>query len=204
MRGDMGRERRDAGFSLIELLVVVGLIVIMAAVAIPRINAYLAVYKVRGAAASVASEMNVARNKAITKNVNHGVVFVVRSPTTYQYVIEDLPSQSGARRSVAAPVAEPTLFGAIQELPIGITFSDDCTGFDGSARDPGFRFNRMGAWCDPGSNVGTCPALPTGTAATPFLVSNTTSGAVVCVKQTSTGLKKKISVGTGGRVVAER
>ena len=49
---------------MIELLVVVGLIVVMAAVGLPNLIGYMRQAKVRGAMQQVAGEMQTARNKA--------------------------------------------------------------------------------------------------------------------------------------------
>lgn len=195
----MGRDRRNSGFTLIELLVVVAIISIMAAVSLPMINNYLKNYKMRAAASAIANEINVARGKAISKNVNRGVVFVVLNPNQYQYYIEDLPSQSGARKVLADADA---IKGPVNELPQGIVFGTNCTGFDTGEVDAGFRFNRLGAWCNPTSNNAACPAL-TGVPGNPALVSNVSSGAVICLNQPATNLKRWIKVGTGGRVMAE-
>src|SRR2546427_9357490 len=90
--GPMSADRRDAGFSLVELLIVVAIIVIMAAIALPNIGQYLRNYRIKAATQQVAGEIQSARMKAISKNVNLGVVFaIVGGPerNQYRYVIED-------------------------------------------------------------------------------------------------------------------
>jgi type IV fimbrial biogenesis protein FimT len=69
--------RPDRGFSLVELLIVVAIVLIMAAVALPNIGQYVRNYKIKGAAQEVAGELQAARSKAVMTNTNGGVSFVV-------------------------------------------------------------------------------------------------------------------------------
>jgi len=75
---------RSPGFSLVELLIVLGIIGAMAAVALPSVARYVRNFRIKGATQQVAMEINVARSKAITKNVNLRVVFAVVNDTQYR------------------------------------------------------------------------------------------------------------------------
>lgn len=186
----------QAGFTLIELLVVVAIIAIGAAIALPAIADYIKNYKINGAAQQVAGEINHARNLAIGKNVNLGVVFMTLSPTTYQYVIEDdmnVPpaySTYGARPALTALAADANQAGAVRSLPDLIQFSTP------APNDSGFRFNRLGSWCDPGSSTLCGPDLGAGQ----NFVVNGVNGATMQIRETTTGLTRTISVSNGGRV----
>ena len=207
-------KRMSAGFTLLELLVVTAIIAVMTAVSIPQISRYFRNYKIRNAVQAVGGEISAARNKAIMKNVNWGVVFLIENdsigrPTRYQYMIED--DQTPPRAStpmlpgaVIPPGSDPlkqAQLGPLRELPEGIVFGTACSGF--VPTDKGFRFSRMGAWCDPGT--APCSAFaPPAPAPSANLIMNTAGvGARLCLVQADSGLRREVRVSPGGRVQQE-
>src|SRR3954464_8117017 len=92
------RPSRSDGFSLIELLVVMGIIAVAAAISLPAIGRYIRNYQIRAATQQVAGEIQAARNRAITKNVSLGVVFVTLDADRYQWAVEDDQTGLGANR----------------------------------------------------------------------------------------------------------
>ena len=86
------------------MLIVVAIIAIMAAIALPNIGQYIRNYRIKGAAQSVASQLQTARGKAISTNTNTGVSFFVVDVDSYRFVQEDL--------TTAAPSAEDLIAGA--------------------------------------------------------------------------------------------
>ena len=196
MRQRLCRRRHgspDSGFSLIELLVVVGIIAVMAAVSLPTIGRYFRNYQIRNGAREVAAEIQTARTKAIMKNVNWGVLFVTLSPTTYRIVVEDDPANPATRTL--------NILGPVRTLPGDVMFSSV------GATDPSLRFDRMGAACDPGSSVTLCPDVAIGAKFVKYVTgtdSTAGTGWFIDLVQPSTGLTQTVRVLTGGRVQVPR
>ncbi len=190
--------RAEKGYSLIELLVVVSIIVLICAVATPAALEYIKMAGTREAQQEVASELQSARFKAIARNVRYGVVFVVLSPTTYQYVIGDFMGTGGTAGpppAVSAMIATmPDQLGPVRNLPQGMTFATNCSGFTANAT--AMRFSRLGMWCNPTLNAANCPAVDTGSS----LLQNSASGSTICLNNTKTGVKAQVFVDASGRV----
>jgi len=158
--------RREQGFSLIEMLVVVGIIAIVSAIALPNIMQYLRHYRLRGAADEFVGELQTARMTAVKKNVNYGVLFIILTPTTYRYAIEDgqitpadvvaeaarghavTANVGGPRVTMAAAsaidaiVRRPLQAGRAHELPGGLQFRAEACALAGAG--DAVRFSRLG------------------------------------------------------------
>ena len=222
----MPADRRNAGFSLVELLIVVAIIVIMAAVALPNIGRYIRNYRIKAATQQIAGELQSARMKAVSKNVNLGVVFAILSnnPATYRYVIEeDLNPQGGAPHpwtTIAteggaagwpAVLADPVQAGPLRTLPAGTQFDSpvNCrwpTAAGGPAPTSwGLRFGRLGGACRfVGTGAGTClPAPPSAPAYTNYIGFSADGSANICLLETSTNLRRAITVTVGGRILVQ-
>ena len=191
------------GFTLVELLVVVGVIAIMAAVSLPFIVGYVRQYKIKGAQQEVAKEIQAARGKAIGKNVNFGVSFLTLSDSTYRWVIEDdqdpADGMSTTRFAWADLLNDPALAaqrGPVLSLPLGVVFSQACPNLTGPWVSA-MRFGRLGSWCELGT--GDCEAIPVGAQ----FVQSVGSVATVCLSQPDTGLTRIVTIAKGGRVTAQ-
>jgi len=138
-----GRWRSQGGFSLVEMLIVVAIVMIMAAVALPNIGQYLRTYTIRGASQTVTGDLQSARSKAIMSNTNAGVSFVVVDGNSYRLVQEDLPASEQ--------------LGPIIDLPTGVEFEPTAATNSGNSA----RFNRLGGYCNPGDTASSCGAAVT-------------------------------------------
>ena len=103
--------RRSAGirgFTLIEMMVVVGIIMLTAAVMLPNIAGYVRAGRIRAAQDAVSSALQRARNVAIMKNTQMGVTFITQDNTTYWVHVEDtIAGVEAALREFASARSAP-------------------------------------------------------------------------------------------------
>jgi prepilin-type N-terminal cleavage/methylation domain-containing protein len=200
MKTEASKRCRQAGFSLVEMMVVVAIVMIMAAVALPNISQYMRTYTIRGGSQAFAGEMQSARSKGIMSNTNAGVSFVVVDRDSYRWVMEDLPT-----------LAEQ--LGPLHDLPTGVEFEPTTAANSG----PSVRFNRLGSFCNPGDTSSGCAAAAATVCTAPEMAAGgrcaygtglnfvepvaTPSGAVeIMLHERQTELRTTVRLVPGGRV----
>ena len=200
MKTEESKRCRQTGFSLVEMMVVVAIVMIMAAVALPNISQYFRTYTIRGGSQSFAGEMQSARSKGIMSNTNAGVSFVVVDRDSYRWVMEDLPT-----------LAEQ--LGPLHDLPTGVEFEPTTAANSG----PSVRFTRLGSFCNPGDTSSGCAAAVATVCTGPEMAAGgrcaygtglnfvepvaTPSGAVeIMLHERQTELRTTVRLVPGGRV----
>ncbi len=208
MTGPKDRAARTRGFTLVELLVVIGIIAVMAAVTLPNITGFVQASRVRSAQDQVASAVQRARSRAIGLNTQWGVTFVIESPSVYWVHIEDpeppvpaQPVQSGRQPlNSAAPNRNLSTRYQLDDNVRFAVAAGECPAGAAAGNQSAMRFDRYGVRSFPGTAGAPALTAPTGPVALGILMTTNDADASICLVDIRNGLSRMVTIARGGRV----
>ena len=143
----MKNVRRNEGFTLTELMVIIGIMVIAAAITLPNISGWRASAKLNGAARDLASNFQVAKMEATKRNSVCAVTFNITvddrliDVIVYEDVAKDLVYNAGDTEILRRPFAstyKTISLDTSQGGGDGVTLADNASG------QPSIAFNARG------------------------------------------------------------
>ncbi|MGH9321154.1 MAG: pilus assembly FimT family protein [Vicinamibacteria bacterium] len=128
---------RSKGFTLIELMVVISIIVIVSAATIPMGLSFMRNYQVMGASQNVATQMQGSRGQAVKRNTRRGILLNFNYPQAgqYQFTSLDPSPMTGAWDGAFYPTYNPlsytegmASYGAVPAPPNNVNDPDSANG----------------------------------------------------------------------------
>lgn len=210
MKSSKSARKRNQGFTLAELMVVMAIIAMIAAVSLPNLVAFFRANRIRASHDLLSTALQKARNTAIARNTQMGVSFITQNATTFWVHIEDTiagvtTGDAGFTRQ-AIDFASPNLIlSSRYQLPVGVEFAADaadCPDVAGfTPANASLRFDRSGLSTVPPSTGTTAIVLAGGSTVANFVYAPVTGDRVVCLVDRQTNLRRRVEISPGGRIV---
>ena len=133
--------RKESGFTLMELMVTIAIIVIMASIAVPSYLSWLPKQRLRAAVTDLVAEIQIAKLSAIRENRNWAIVFDPANDSYYMCSDDgdndqwDGPSDMGGDDIGIKAVRLDNIGSGVQFVAVGGAFG---------VHDPHIQFNSRG------------------------------------------------------------
>jgi len=121
------KNRWAAGFTLMEMMAVVVIIGIIAAMAVPSFLNYMPKLRIKSNARDIVSQLRLARSRAVSERQPYGVAFALGTNAIYTF--KDIDDPTSKTYSSSDSVMRADTLGADVSL-VSCTYADNCVVFN--------------------------------------------------------------------------